>query len=112
MGIHLQQEVGDPDARQAAIEIKHHGFRFFRDSGGQTVDFQDAILDGSARDGPGLRRPRKAAKGIGHAGLAIRQPGIRLEWHGQSWRGAGHLGGKQRVLQVAKPPGMSEPYIA
>ena len=59
-----------------------------------------------------LRRTRQAAQGIGHAHLAIRQPGLRFERHGQPRSGASHRDRNQRVLQVPKSPRVREPDIA
>jgi len=51
--VHFEQEVGDPDFRQAAIKIKHHGIGLFGDSGSQPVYFEGAVFDGPARNGTG-----------------------------------------------------------
>ena len=80
--IHFQQEIRDPDFRQALVEVEDHGFGFFGNSGGQAVDLQHTIFDRPARNGPGLCSPRQATQGVGHSCLAVGEPDIGLKRHG------------------------------
>ena len=110
--IHFQQEVGDPYIGQPSIQIQNEFICFSGNGGGQTFDFQGAILDRAARNGPVSCCVSQAFQPICHACFAVGQPVCRIEWNGQSGRGS-NLGHRhQGLLQISITPGMGKPYIA
>ncbi|WVX46969.1 hypothetical protein ROLI_000270 [Roseobacter fucihabitans] len=52
--VHFQQHVCNPYIRQTSVEIKDKLICFSRNGGGQAVNFQDAILNGTTRTGTGF----------------------------------------------------------
>ena len=71
-----------------------------------------AAFASRARNSTRLCGARQSVQGVRHARLAVGEPGVGFKRHGKLRRGAGDLCGNQRLLQVAKPPGMGEPDIA
>ena len=109
--IHFEQEVGDPDLRQAALKIEHHGIGLFGDSGCQTIYFEGTVFDGTTRNRTGPGSAGQSLQAIGQAGFPICQPDFRLIRHGQSWRGASDFGRDQRIFEITIPAGVCKPHI-
>ena len=110
--IDLLHQFGDPYGGQPVVEIEHQLVRLFGHRGAQAVEFQDAVLDRPAGNGPRTCRLGQPRQAVGHACLAVGKPGFRIERHCQSWYLLHRLGGNQSLLQIAVAPGMRHPDIA
>ncbi len=109
---HFQQHIGNPHIWQTPVEIKDKLICFSRDVGGQTINFQDTISNGTTWDGTGFGGNGQTLEAISHAHLALIQPFFRIERNSQSRCGLCCCNRHQSLLQIAVTSEMGQSDIA
>lgn len=77
-GIDFEQEIGDADGRQPAIQIEHQILDPIRRVSGEAINAQRAVLDAAFRNCTAARGATEPGKAIGETHLAVSQPDIRV----------------------------------
>ena len=81
--VYFQQHIGDPYIGQTSVEIEDKLICFFRNVSSQTVKFQDAVFNGTTRNGTGFGSSSQTFQPIGHARLAVIQPFLWVKRNSQ-----------------------------
>ena len=110
-GIDFEQQVGDADGRQAAIQVEQQFLDAVRRVGGKAVDAQHAVLDAAVWDRAVARGATEPGEAIGKPRLAIGQPDVRVG-RDRQLHGARDRHGHEDMSQVAVTMRAVEPDVA